>query len=98
MADLIITSALLEDSAAKLGTIKTEFDHVDDHSNADPSIWGQHDLASAMKSFSGDWKIHRGHISEAMEGLRKKLDEMAAGFSDTEQKLSESLETDTVSA
>jgi len=97
MADLIITAAVLEDSAAKLAAIKSEFDHVSDHSNADPSIWGQRDLASGMRQFDGDWKIHRKHISEAVEGLRKKLEEMAAGFDDTEQKLANSLETESTS-
>ncbi|WP_394769103.1 hypothetical protein [Lacisediminihabitans sp.] len=98
MANLIVTAAVLEESTAKLTSIKTEFDHVDDHSHADDSIWGQSALTSAMGKFSGDWKIHRGKISEAVGGLQKKLEEMTAAFTDTEKQLSESLETSTETA
>jgi uncharacterized protein YukE len=95
MPDLIVTKAVLEESAAKLATIKTEFDHTDEHAGADPNVWGESDVRSAMGDFSGNWKIHRGHISTAVGELHQKLDDMAAGWNDTEQKLSDSLSTET---
>jgi hypothetical protein len=98
MADLIVTAAVLEDSTAKLAAIKTEFDNVAAHSEADPSIWGQGDLTNAMTDFSGDWSIHRGKISEAVAGLQKKLENMTSAFADAEEKLAASLETTTETA
>jgi len=94
MADLVITAKVLEESAATLTTIKAEFDDVDKHSNADPSIWGQSDVRWAMGKFSSDWKIHRKHISEAIGELHKRLDEMKTGFTETEQKLTDSITID----
>ncbi|MEC5171070.1 hypothetical protein [Glaciihabitans sp. GrIS 2.15] len=96
MANLIVTSALLVESAEKLASIRQEFDHTDDHAGADPSIWGQSALESAMEQFAGDWGIHRAKISTAVGELHTKLEDMTAGWNDTEQKLSDSLTTEKV--
>jgi len=93
MADLVINAKVLEDSAARLTSIKTEFDNVDKHSNADSSIWGQSDVRWAMGKFASDWKIHRQKISAAVGDLQKKVEEMQKGFTDTEQKLADSITT-----
>ncbi len=95
MADLVVTRAVLEESAAKLASIQTEFDNTDEHAGADPGVWGESDVKSAMGDFSGNWSIHRKHISAAVGELHQKLDDMAAGWNDTEQKLSDSLSTET---
>lgn len=96
MANLIVTSAALEDSAAKLAAIKTEFDQADGRDDEDAEVWGASPVAAAMQRFGQDWSIHRGHISVSIGDLHKKLADMALAWNDTEQSLSESLTTETV--
>ena len=96
MADIIVTRAVLEDSAGKLSAIKTEFEHANDRSGEDSDVWGASPVASAMQHFAGDWSIHRGKISVAITDLHKKLEDMTVAWNDTERSLAESLTTETV--
>lgn len=95
MPDLIVTSAVLEESAARLTEIKTEFDNAGNRVSEHAEVWGQHDVRSAMGEFVGNWKIHRGKISTAVGDLQKKVHDMSEGWQQIEQNLADGLATST---
>jgi hypothetical protein len=95
MADLIVTSAVLEDSSTKLIEIKNEFDNAGSRVNERAEVWGQSDVRSAMGEFVGNWKIHRGKISTAVGDLQKKVHDMGEGWKQTEQSIADGLSTST---
>jgi molecular chaperone GrpE (heat shock protein) len=95
MTDLIVTSAVLEDSTAKLVAIKAEFDEAGKRMKAEAEVWGQHDVTKAMHDFVDNWGIHRGKISTAVGDLQKKMQEMVDGWTETEKQLHDGLTTDT---
>ena len=94
MTDLIVTSAVLEESSAKLIAIKEEFDTAGDRVKEDAEVWGQNDVRGAMKSFVNNWSIHRGKISTAVGDLQKKVDDMTKTWGETEQALTDGLTTE----
>jgi hypothetical protein len=91
--DLIVTSAVLEESSAKLVDIKNEFDNAGSRVADRADVWGQHDVRSAMGDFVGNWKIHRGKISAAVGDLQKKVHDMGEGWKQTEQSITDGLST-----
>jgi len=93
MADLIVTSAVLEESSAKLIEIKNEFDNAGSRVGEHAEVWGQNDVRSAMAEFVGNWKIHRGKISTAVGDLQKKVHDMGEGWKQTEQSMADGLKT-----
>lgn len=95
MPDLIVTSAVLDDSSGKLAAIRKEFDNASDRVPDHNDVWGQNDLKSAMQKFVWNWGTHRQHISDAVDQLRQKVDDTIAGWTDTEKQLSEGLTTET---
>jgi len=95
MPDLIVTSAVLEESSAKLVAIKEEFDSAGGRVKEDADVWGQRDVQGAMKSFVNNWSIHRGKISTAVGDLQKKVEEMTKTWGETEQALTDGLTTET---
>lgn len=95
MPDLIVTSAALEDSAAKLTSIKAELDHAHDKVREDKSVWAQSDLTAAMANFAYNWDIHRGKIAAAVGDLQKKMQDMTQAWEATEQDLADGLTTQT---
>ena len=95
MADLIVTSAVLEESSAKLIEIKNEFDNAGSRVGEHAEVWGQNDVRSAMAEFVGNWKIHRGKISTAVGDLQKKVHDMTETWTQTEQTLADGLTTET---
>lgn len=93
MPDLIVTSAVLEESSAKLVEIKNEFDNAGNRVGEHAEVWGQSDVRSAMAEFVGNWKIHRGKISTAVGDLQKKVHDMGEGWKQTEQSIADGLTT-----
>lgn len=94
MPDLVVTSAVLEESSAKLASIKDEFDHAGDRVREEADVWGQNDVRKAMADFVHNWSIHRGHISDAVGDLKKKIDDAVTYWDNTEKGLSNSLQTE----
>jgi hypothetical protein len=94
MPNLIVTSAVLEESSAKLVAIKEEFDTAGGRVKEDADVWGQRDVRNAMGSFVNNWKLHREKISTAVGDLQKKVDEMTKTWSETEQALADGLTTE----
>jgi hypothetical protein len=95
MPDLIVTSAVLEESSAKLTEIKHEFDTAGKRVAEDAHVWGQRDVTNAMKDFVHNWGIHRGKISTAVGDLQKKVHDMTETWTQTEQTLADGLTTET---
>ena len=94
MADLIITKAVLEDSATKLQHISDELEHQKSDDRALTEVYGQHDVQRAMHDFSGDWKIHRGKMTGAVKDLHDKMQKSVENWSALEHDLAEKLTTE----
>jgi hypothetical protein len=94
MADLIITRAVLEDSATKLQHISDELEHQKSDDRALSEVYGQHDVQKAMHDFSGDWKIHRNKMKGAVKDLHEKMRKATEHFTDLEHDLTEKLTTE----
>ncbi|GAA1866093.1 hypothetical protein [Myceligenerans crystallogenes] len=86
MADVIVTKAVLEDSAADLKRINDEFKNMSklwDNGN----VWGHDVLKRAMDDFIDDWWVKREKLQEQLDNLTKKMDEAAKAWTDTEDQL-----------
>jgi NifU-like protein involved in Fe-S cluster formation len=94
MSDLIITKAVLEDSAAKLQHISDELEHQKSDDRALSEVYGQRDVQKAMHDFSGDWKIHRNKMKGAVKDLGEKMRKASENWSALEQDLAEKLSTE----
>ncbi|KQO63865.1 hypothetical protein [Curtobacterium sp. Leaf261] len=94
MADLIITKAVLEDSAAALQHIHDELDHQKSDDGSLAEIYGEHDLQKAMHDFSGDWKIHRGKIRDAVGKLNESMQKSLESWTGLEKGLTDALTTE----
>ena len=94
MPDLIVTSAVLEESSAKLVEIAHEFTTAGDRVSEDADVWGQRDVTAAMGEFVSNWKIHRGKISTAVDDLQKKVHDMSEAWRATEQAITDGLSTE----
>ena len=94
MADLIITKAVLEDSAAKLQHISDELEHQKSDDRALTEVYGQHDVQRAMHDFSGDWKIHRNKMKGAVKDLHEKMQKASDNWASLEQDLHDKLSTE----
>jgi hypothetical protein len=94
MADLIITKAVLEDSAAKLQHISDELEHQKSDDRALSEVYGQHDVQKAMHDFSGDWKIHRNKLKGAVKDLHGKMQKATENWTALEQDLHDKLTTE----
>lgn len=94
MPNLIVTSAVLEESSAALAAIKKEFDSASDRVPENDDVWGQEDLKGAMQQFVWNWGMHRDVISNDVEQLHKMVDDMVVGWTNIERQLSEGLSTE----
>ncbi|WIE64927.1 hypothetical protein DEI99_017090 [Curtobacterium sp. MCLR17_036] len=94
MADLIITRAVLEDSATKLQHISDELEHQRSDDRALTEIYGQHDVQKAMHDFSGDWKIHRNKMKGAVRDLHDKMQKSTEHWTELETDLTDKLDTE----
>ncbi|MFZ7087107.1 hypothetical protein [Curtobacterium sp. RRHDQ10] len=94
MADLIITKAVLEDSASKLQHIHDELDHQKSDDGSLAEVYGQHDVQDAMHDFSGDWKIHREKIRDAVGKLHELMQKSVESWTGLEQDLAGALTTE----
>lgn len=93
MADLIVTAEVLEDAARQLAFIQEEFEHSSRDRDERGDIWGHDVLTSAMSDFAEDWLTKRVELAEALKGLREKLDEAAQAWSEAEDQLTRSLDS-----
>jgi flagellar biosynthesis chaperone FliJ len=86
MADLVVTKAVLEDSAKDLKAISDEFKNMSKRWD-NGSIWGHDVVKSAMDDFIDDWWVKREKLQVQLDNLTKKMDEAAKTWTDTEDQL-----------
>lgn len=86
MADLVVTKAVLEDSAKDLKAISDEFKNMSKRWD-NGSIWGHEIVKSAMDDFIDDWWVKREKLQVQLDNLTKKMDEAAKTWTDTEDQL-----------
>ncbi|MFC4628200.1 hypothetical protein ACFO6V_08140 [Promicromonospora alba] len=86
MADLVVTKAVLEDSAKDLKAISDEFKNMSKRWD-NGSIWGHDVVKSAMDDFIDDWWVKREKLQVQLDNLTKKMDEAAQTWTDTEDQL-----------
>ncbi len=94
MPDLIITKAVLDDSAGKLQHIVDELEHQKSDDRALSEVYGQRDVQKAMHDFSGDWKIHREKMTGAVKDLQGKMQKSLEHWRALEQDLADKLSTE----
>ena len=86
MADLVVTKAVLEDSAKDLKAISDEFKNMSKLWD-NGAIWGHEVVKSAMDDFIDDWWVKREKLQQQLDNLTKKMDEAAKTWTDTEDQL-----------
>jgi flagellar biosynthesis chaperone FliJ len=86
MADLVVTKAVLEDSAKDLKAISDEFKNMSKRWD-NGTIWGHEIVKSAMDDFIDDWWVKREKLQVQLDNLTKKMDEAAKTWTDTEDQL-----------
>jgi flagellar biosynthesis chaperone FliJ len=86
MADLVVTKAVLEDSAKDLKAISDEFKNMSKRWD-NGTIWGHEVVKSAMDDFIDDWWVKREKLQVQLDNLTKKMDEAAKTWTDTEDQL-----------
>jgi flagellar biosynthesis chaperone FliJ len=86
MADLVVTKAVLEDSAKDLKAISDEFKNMSKLWD-NGTIWGHDVVKSAMDDFIDDWWVKREKLQVQLDNLTKKMDEAAKTWTDTEEQL-----------
>jgi flagellar biosynthesis chaperone FliJ len=86
MADLVVTKAVLEDSAKDLKAISDEFKNMSKLWD-NGTIWGHDVVKSAMDDFIDDWWVKREKLQVQLDNLTKKMDEAAKTWTDTEDQL-----------
>ncbi|MEU4384254.1 hypothetical protein [Promicromonospora sp. NPDC023805] len=86
MADLVVTKAVLEDSAKDLKAISDEFKNMSKRWD-NGTIWGHDVVKSAMDDFIDDWWVKREKLQVQLDNLTKKMDEAAKTWTDTEDQL-----------
>jgi flagellar biosynthesis chaperone FliJ len=86
MADLVVTKAVLEDSAKDLKAISDEFKNMSKRWD-NGAIWGHDVVKNAMDDFIDDWWVKREKLQVQLDNLTKKMDEAAKTWTDTEDQL-----------
>lgn len=86
MADLVVTKAVLEDSAKDLKAISDEFKNMSKRWD-NGTIWGHDVVKSAMDDFIDDWWVKREKLQVQLDNLTKKMDEAAKTWTDAEDQL-----------
>jgi flagellar biosynthesis chaperone FliJ len=86
MADLVVTKAVLEDSAKDLKAISDEFKNMSKLWD-NGTIWGHEVVKNAMDDFIDDWWVKREKLQVQLDNLTKKMDEAAKTWTDTEDQL-----------
>lgn len=86
MADLVVTKAVLEDSAKDLKAISDEFKNMSKRWD-NGTIWGHEVVKNAMDDFIDDWWVKREKLQVQLDNLTKKMDEAAKTWTDAEDQL-----------
>ncbi len=92
MADLVVGTDLVEESASNLDIVAREFDDADRYAQAVADAVGDETLAEAINAFAEDWKERRGKMQENIANLAELTGAVASEFRGIDGDLAASLE------
>jgi hypothetical protein len=94
MGDLVVDLGLLESTAGALSMLMEEFSNasriVDDYAGE----IGEPALISALDSFAGNWKAHRGKLLSSMESVYKMATESHQAYLQADDRLARDIKGD----
>lgn len=77
MADFVIDTQVLRDTATILSSIHTEFSKSEKRVDAAIEAAGHWELEDAISDFATGWDKHRGELLEQVKGLKKVVNDAA---------------------
>jgi uncharacterized protein YukE len=90
MADFVVDTQVLRDTATILSSIHTEFSKSEKRVDAAIEAAGHGGLEDAISSFATGWDKHRGELLEQLEGLKKVVN----GAADTIEQVDSDMASD----
>jgi len=90
MADLVVKD--LDDLAADLSELISQFEGALDLENDDSKIWGQHNANLSMGDFADNWTVHRDDMVKDMKKLRDKVKKVDEAWAEADRQLLETFE------
>ena len=90
MADLNVTSEVIDEGAKQLKTVIEELKHMDAMWDGG-DIWGHKTVDGAMDDFISSWWVKREKLTGNLEDLQEKMEQSAETWNNTETELDNSL-------
>ncbi|PXA68696.1 hypothetical protein [Cryobacterium arcticum] len=91
MSDLIINLQLLHQLRDDLDAVVAEFTNADDFSDDVATATGHDGLGGHVTDFAHKWNDKRKSMTEAVEGLQKKISGITDGFTQVDDGLAKAL-------
>lgn len=91
MSDLQIDFGVLAAMHQSLVAVAQRFEALEDQTAADVRVWGGSHVRSAMEEFSGNWKVHRGKLTEDVRKLGERCAATVEVFRDVDAGLGRSV-------
>lgn len=92
MSDLRVDYYRLEDSERVLGSLKTEFDGIEEDVSGGTATWSHPDVVDAMDDFAGNMDYNRKKLSEKLQDCREKTTATLEAFRDADAELARSFD------
>ena len=93
MADLVVDTVLLAETAGSLGMLVHEFERAADIvENAEPAI-GRNALLDEMREFVGEWKHNREKLLTSLQAVYEAATESRAAYVRADNELARSITT-----
>ena len=92
MADLVVDTDLVEETAGNLDVVAREFDDADRYAQTVADAVGDETLAEAINAFADDWKDRRSKMQESIANLAELTGAVASEFRGLDRDLAASLE------
>lgn len=88
-ADLVVTSAAVNEAAEQLKIIKDDLENSDDNRSEWKNLFGHPVVNRAVSDFIDDWWVKREKLLDNIEDLQKKMEQAAQTWDDAERQLSD---------
>ncbi|WP_166845571.1 hypothetical protein [Isoptericola sp. BMS4] len=92
MADLVVDTDLVEETASNLDIVAREFDDADRYAQTVADAVGDDTLAGAITAFAHDWSERRSTLQESIANLAELTAAVASEFRSLDRDLAASLE------
>lgn len=90
MADLVVKD--LDELAADLSELISQFEGALDLENDDAKIWGQHNANLSMGDFADNWTVHRDDMVKDMKKFRDKVKKVDEAWAEADRQLLDTFE------